>query len=64
MSEQFGCIGIAHFGWIPNVSAIIRIRIRRSVIPIEVHVAIVPIPTKANRTNNVRINEVGVNGAP
>lgn len=47
----------------PKGAAIIRVRIRRRVIRIQVHVAIVPIPAEADGTDRVRINEVGVNCA-
>lgn len=47
-----------------KVAAVIRVTIGRGIIPIEVRETVigtvVPIPTKANRTNSVGINEVRV----
>lgn len=45
-----------------KVAAVIRVAVRRSVVPVEVREtvvrAIVPIATKADRANNVGIDEV------
>ena len=50
------------FYWIGSkVGAVIRVRIRRSVVRIQVHVAIVPIRAEADGAHSVRIHEVGVN---
>ena len=50
-------------GWIEKVAAIIRVAVRRSVVPVHVREpvvrAIVPIPTEADRPHGVRIDEVG-----
>ena len=47
-----------------KVAAVIRVAVRRSVVPVEVREtvvrAIVPIATKADRANNVGIDEVRV----
>ena len=50
--------------WMVKVAAVIRVAVRRSVVPVEVREtvvrAIVPIATKADRANNVGIDEVRV----
>ena len=58
-------IGAARLSWLDEkVAAIIRVPVRRGVIPIEIREtvvrAIVPIPAEADSTDGVRIDEVGV----
>ena len=57
---RIGFIGHAPQDWMrPKVAAVIRVRVRRRVIRVQVHVAIVPIRTEANRAHNVGIDKVG-----
>lgn len=60
---HIGFIGYAPIGYGPRVAAIVRVRVRRSVIRVQVHIAVVPVRTEADSTNDVRVDEVGVDGA-
>lgn len=60
---HIGFIGYAPIGYGPRVAAIVRVRVGRGVVRVQVHVAVVPVRTKADSTNNVRVDEVGVDGA-
>lgn len=63
-SDRCGIIGTCRRGWIDKkVAAIIRVPVRRSVIPVEVREpvvpSIVPIAAQTDSPDSVRVHEVG-----
>lgn len=56
-------MGYAPIGSGPRVAAVVRVRGGRSVVRVQDHGAGVPVRPKADGTHNVRVHEVGVDGA-